>query len=337
MALPLPPDEESRLAVLLEHEILDTPGEREYDDITLLAAQICGTPISTITLIDENRQWFKSRVGLHQRETPRDISFCAHAILQPDRTLIIPDATLDDRFMANPLVTGEPGIRFYAGAPLVSKESYALGTLCVIDHEPRQLTERQIESLQALARQLSLRLELRRTTRLLERANEELKSLSLTDDLTGLYNRRGFFLLAEQQLRQYRSRESEHSMWLMIGDLDGLKQINDNFGHHQGSEAIRLGAEILRRTFRDADIIARIGGDEFAALILNTSDEIAERLPERIETNFETFNAEAGLPYKIGMSVGFVKVRNDGQTIDGMLIDADRMMYDDKRRRKSAA
>src|SRR6476660_800907 len=172
MATPRPAHEKERIAVLKEHEILDTPPEREYDDITLLASEICGTPISLISLVDDDRQWFKSSVGLHEAETPRDVAFCAHAILDPFETTIISDATKDERFASNPLVTGEPNIRFYAGAPLLSRENFALGTLCVIDSEPRQLTERQVAALQALARQLSVRLELRRTTRLLQKVNE---------------------------------------------------------------------------------------------------------------------------------------------------------------------
>lgn len=336
MAAPHPTDENERLAVLKEHEILDTPPEREYDDITLLASEICGTPISLISLVDEDRQWFKSRVGLDQIETPRDVAFCAYAILDPFETTIIRDATKDERFASNPLVTGEPHIRFYAGAPLLSKDNLALGTLCVIDSEPRQLTERQIGALQALARQLSMRLELRRTTRLLQKANEELKNLSLTDDLTGLYNRRGFFLHAEQQLRQYRSRPAENGLWIMLGDLDGLKHINDTYGHEEGSTAIRAAADILRKTFRDADIIARLGGDEFAMLMLNTQDDVAELLPERIEKNFQAYDSHAGKPYRLGISVGAVKVSADGDSsVDELLYQADMAMYSEKRLRKA--
>jgi diguanylate cyclase (GGDEF)-like protein len=337
MAVPLPPDEDARLAVLKEHEILDTLAEREYDDITLLASQICGTPISLISLIDETRQWFKSRVGLQDTETPRDLAFCAYAILDPEQTMVIEDATKDERFADNPLVTGDPGIRFYAGAPLLSKENHALGTLCVIDDKPRELTQRQIEALQALARQLSMRLELRRTARLLQKANEELKNLSLTDDLTGLYNRRGFFLHAEQQLRQFRSRETEKSMWMLIGDLDGLKQINDTYGHDEGSAAIRTAGDILRKTLREADIIARLGGDEFAAMILNTTDDVAELLPQRIDAKYELSNRESGKPYEFGMSVGLVKVaRGNDASVSEILDQADRAMYAAKRRRKGA-
>lgn len=336
MALPLPPDEKDRLAVLREHEILDTPPEREYDDITLLASQICGTPISLISFVDEDRQWFKSIVGLEESETPRGDGFCSYAILDPGETLIVNDAAADVRFASIPLVVGGPRIRFYAGTPLLSKENYALGTLSVLDNEPRSLTERQVEALQALARQLSMRLELRRTTRLLQKANEELKNLSLTDDLTGLYNRRGFFLHAEQQVRQHRSRETDHGMWLMVSDLDGLKQINDTYGHDEGSAAICTAAEILRRTLREADILARIGGDEFAALILNTLDDVAERLPDRIESNFRAYNRESGKPYEFGISVGLVRVNRDEKTpVNEMLDQADQAMYAAKRRRKS--
>ena len=189
--------------------------------------------------------------------------FALHAILDPSKMLVVKDATEDVRFADNPLVTEEPNIRFYAGTPLITHDNFALGTLCVIDYRPRELYKNQLAALEALGRQVSLRLELRRKSDLLKKANEELRNLSLMDDLTGLYNRRGFFLHAEQQLKLYRSRESERSVWVMVGDFDGLKQINDAYGHPEGSAAIIKTAEILTITFRDADILARLGGDEF--------------------------------------------------------------------------
>lgn len=180
--IPIPSDEPERLKSLKQYCILDTLSEQSYNDLTTIAAEICGTPISLISLIDENRQWFKSRYGIDATETPREYAFCAHAICQPDRMLVVPNALKDHRFANNPLVTSDPNIRFYAGAPLVTSEGLAIGTICVIDHVPRQLTRQQVEALSALSRQTMVQLELRRKTfdlqesqASLERLNQELQ------------------------------------------------------------------------------------------------------------------------------------------------------------------
>lgn len=160
MKAPLPADEPQRLEALRRYDILDSPPELIFDDLARLASHLCGTPIALISLIDIERQWFKARLGLDAAETSRDFAFCAHAILGSD-LMEVPDATVDARFFDNPLVTGDPNIRFYAGAPLISPSGYKLGTLCVIDRQPRQLTEEQREALRALSRQVIAQVEAR--------------------------------------------------------------------------------------------------------------------------------------------------------------------------------
>lgn len=157
---PIPPDETARLAALDQYEILDTLPEQVYDDLTRLAAFVCDTPTSLVSLIDSDRQWFKAKTGLDLSETPRDLAFCAHAILDQD-LLVVPDASLDERFSDNPMVVGAPNIRFYAGTPLLSPSGYAVGTLCVIDTKPHTLGPDQEKMLRALGRQVVSQLELR--------------------------------------------------------------------------------------------------------------------------------------------------------------------------------
>ena len=187
---PLPSDEDSRLKALLEYQVLDTDPESAYNDLTQIAAHICGTPISLVSLIDKDRQWFKARVGLDATETPRDVAFCAHALLQPRDLFLVEDTLEDDRFADNPLVAGEPFIRFYAGAPLVTRDGYPLGTLCVIDKSPRKLSAEQKESLMALARQVVNQLELRLHSIRLERMKRMRDRLlaMISHDLKGAFS-----------------------------------------------------------------------------------------------------------------------------------------------------
>lgn len=178
-------NEKRRLKVLWQYEVLDTIPEALFDDLTELAASICEAPIALISLVDEKRQWFKAKVGTTLTETSRDVSFCAHAIQQPD-LFIVPDATKDDRFARNPLVTSDPKIRFYAGAPLITADGYALGTLCVIDKVPRALRPEQKQALRILARHVVSQLELRRRSRELSDARQQ--NNRVAEDLARLKN-----------------------------------------------------------------------------------------------------------------------------------------------------
>jgi GAF domain-containing protein len=176
MKAPMPDNEAQRLVALREYHILDTATDKAFDDITALAAHLCRAPITMISLVDESRQWFKSKLGLNKRETPRDVAFCAHAILQSE-PLIVRDALKDTRFSDSALVTRSPHIRFYAGFPLSSPDGFALGTLCAIDRRPRQLSAEQKNAMQALSRQVMALLELRRVSAHMAEALEKLNML----------------------------------------------------------------------------------------------------------------------------------------------------------------
>jgi hypothetical protein len=169
MLVTKPSNEAARLEALEKYAILDTDPEESFDDLTLLASFICKTPIALISLVDGDRQWFKSRVGITTTETPREVAFCSTAILHSD-VLVVPDATQDERFRDNPLVVSDPHIRFYAGAPLINEEGFALGTLCVVDQTPRELAPEQKEALEALSRLVLGQLEFRRNLILLKEA-----------------------------------------------------------------------------------------------------------------------------------------------------------------------
>lgn len=206
---PMSSNESSRLKALLDYKILDTEPENAYDDLTRIASEICRTPIALVSLVDTERQWFKSRVGLDARETHRDLAFCAHAILQSD-LFVVPDTFKDQRFDDNPLVTEAPNIRFYAGTPLITPRGDAIGTLCVIDREPRDLDEGQKSALQALGRQVVSLLELRLNTDRLERMNRMRDRLlvMLSHDLKSSFHTMiGYGRALEKRIDRFSSEE----------------------------------------------------------------------------------------------------------------------------------
>lgn len=341
MKADLPDDEKLRLDALRRYDILDTEAEQAYDDITRIAAHVAGTPISLVSLVDTDRQWFKSKVGLTAAQTPREYAFCAHAILSPGTPLIVPDATRDPRFADNPLVTGAPDIRFYMGAPLVTVDKQPIGTLCVIDRVAREPSPAQIEALNALARQVISQLELRRLTRdlrlvvgereahleeleryrsQLEIANATLLERSLKDKLTGVGNRAAF----DERLTEetYRAKRYELPLSLLLIDVDHFKDYNDHFGHPAGDEALRRVARALGDV-RPSDFVARYGGEEFAVILPSTGAEMAGLTAERLRRSVEA----ASFPHRpITVSIGVATLRDACDPTE-LIAKADEALY----------
>ncbi|WP_416052586.1 diguanylate cyclase [Cupriavidus basilensis] len=316
----IPANEQLRLDTLRALNILDTSAEERFDRLTRLARRLFGVPIALVSLVDANRQWFKSCIGLSSTESPREVSFCGHAILD-DGILMVPDALLDERFHDNPLVVDAPGIRFYAGCPLSVANGSKLGTLCLIDVQPREFGEED----RALLRDLA------------HMAEQELAALQLAtmDELTLLSNRRGFSALAQHALNVCKRLDKPAT--LLFFDLDGFKGINDRFGHAEGDRALSVFAAQLRQSLRDSDVIGRLGGDEFVALLTSSDAALCQATLARLKLAMDAINEQAARGYEIAFSVGSVQfdaARHDGTA--ALLAEADAAMYANKASRKAS-
>jgi len=315
----LPENEDSRLETLKSLDVLDTEPEERFDRLTRMSRRLFGVPIALVSLVDENRQWFKSCAGLSVSETSRDISFCGHAILG-NEIFIIPDTSKDERFADNPLVLNEPHIRFYAGCPLSSKNGAKLGTLCIIDRKPRHLTEEDLETLQDLASMVEREL--------------EAVQLATLDDLTRISNRRGFMALAEHTLNLCARQNICASLAFI--DLNDFKPINDNFGHAEGDRALLAFSEQMQSFFRTTDVFARLGGDEFAIIFSNTSKKTATDVIEKFRESLDIYNHDANRGYDISFSYGIVEFDHDKHDgIDALLDDGDALMYECKKQKRN--
>jgi diguanylate cyclase (GGDEF)-like protein len=331
---PLYKNEAERLKALADYNILDTLPEQAFDDLTAIAAYICKTPIALISLVDADRQWFKSNIGLKVRETPRESAFCSYAILHPENILVIPNAMKDDRFANNPLVKSNSKIRFYAGAPLVTPNGFPIGTLCVMDTVPRQLSYQQLDALRRLTRQAIAQMELIQEVRNRKQSEIEGRQLSLTDDLTGLHNRRGFFVMAEQQLKiAHRMRLL---CWVIFIDLDGLKQINDTLGHDIGDALIVDAGRLLKQSFRNSDIVARLGGDEFIIFISSYFKD-ADSIQAYLQINIANFNQQQNRSYELSMSMGIERYSpGSNMSLEQLIARSDELMYAHKRLKRQS-
>lgn len=313
----VPSNEAERLHALRTLNILDTSHEERFDRVTRMAKRMFNVSISLVSLIDEDRQWFKSKQGLEASETPRDISFCGHAINQ-DGLFIIPNAVEDERFHDNPLVIDAPHIRFYAGYTLKIRTGLNIGTLCLIDQKPREMDSEDQQLLEDLGAMIE----------------QEIKSIQLAtlDELTLISNRRGFLSLADHSIKMCRRKQM--SMSFLLIDLNKFKIINDEFGHHEGDFVLSTFAKIMLDTFRNTDVIGRLGGDEFVAMITDSDQQNTQDILDRLAKAVAETNSSMNKPYQIEYSVGIERFDYDTEkSAEEMIKEADTAMYKHKKKR----
>ncbi len=270
---PVPVDELLRLETLRNLKLLDTNPEERFDRITRLAKKLFGTSIVLVSLVDRNRQWFKSRQGLDATETPREISFCGHAILN-DEVLVVADAKDDERFVDNPLVTGDPDIRFYAGCPLSAPDGHKVGTLCLIDSKPRGMTADELDLLRELGAMVEDEL--------------VIAGFLNVDPTTGLSNRTGFTMIGDHLLAMCRRNDVPASLLLFHRKEQGVTDVATS--SDQSDRAAVEMTQLLRATFRESDIIGRLSADHFVALLSGTRRSDITNLLQRFLSNVDKRN-----------------------------------------------
>jgi len=321
---PIPANEPARLAALRSYDILDTTSEAAFDELVALAAELTGSPIALVSLIDAERQWFKARWGLVVQETSRDLAFCAHAILTPHQVLSVPDATEDPRFADNPLVTAAPDIRAYIGVPLVDSDGYALGTLCAIDRVRRQHDARAVRTMQTLARAVVANLELRR-------AFHSSARQASTDPLTGLANRRAITEVIAAAVA------AEEPIAIIAIDLDHFKETNDAAGHAAGDALLCAASRRLQEQVRATDLVGRTGGDEFIVVLRGVSDHVeAGQVAERMRAALHLRVPHGDGSLRLGATISVALVPADADTGELALRAADEALIRAKRQARGS-
>lgn len=308
---PLPSNEAERLMALAAHNILDTPPEPGFDRLVRLAQRLFDVPVALLSLVDRDRQWFKARAGLDQEQVPRSISFCSYVVAQ-DAPMVVSDAAADPRFRANPMVSGTSGLRFYAGAPLRSRNGFVLGTLCIFDRVPRPggLRDEQLQMLEDLADLAGDELELRRLS-------VQPTRQVLYDNLTGLPNR----LLFEDRLQHqlFLAQREGRVVVVFLLDIEDFRGVNEREGWASGDCLLGGTARRLEHAFRAADTIARWGGDEFAALV--TLDD-ASALPNLIRRLGKSLAQPSAIASPVACSVGVALYPDHGDDTATLLESA---------------
>jgi diguanylate cyclase (GGDEF)-like protein len=313
-AFPIPADEEDRLRELERLGVLGSDSDIHMDRLVELASLTFAVPMAAISLVTANRQWFLSQKGLNVRETPRGVAFCAHAIMA-NGVMVVPNALEDERFRANPLVTAEPLIRFYAGAPLRSDTGHNLGTLCVIDREPKQPNPGQLRQLELLSQLVMRELELRR-------------QISLCP-VTNLPIRQRFLLTAEQEFRKAKSQGNHLS--LLLFDIDNFRSINNRWGHHAGDQVLGDLCKMGRQFLREKDFAGRLGDGEFALLLVDTPAEVALETAETLRQAVSTMpGVHIHSDVRLHISGGLTSLGPHDTTFDDLLRRAEQALHQAK-------
>ncbi len=337
----LPANEAERSAFIHDRlKILNTPLEDRFERITRMVCFLLKVPISAVSLVVDDTQWFKSIQGLNASGTARNVAFCAHTILGDD-ILVVPDARADERFHDNPLVTEDPSIRFYAGQPLTLGDGLRVGALCAIDRVPRQITDEEKQVLRDLGKLVERELisqEISESFAGLVQEIQETKRASLIDPLTRVWNRTGMGQILAREWK--RASRTQGALAVLFIDLDDFKRINDTHGHQVGDAALRHAAKFLLGALRETDVVSRWGGDEFLAVLPDCTEEGLRRICETLAENQKTLvieghDAPDGPPVQIRFSVGGATVVPGTQTLEALLERADQAMYKIKRADRS--
>ncbi len=327
----IPANEQERTTAVDALAMVYSPAEERFDRITRLACKLFDVPISLVSLISRDKQWFKSAQGLGDAETPRNMAFCAHAINRDD-LLLVEDARQHPDFKDHPAVVGDASVRFYAGQP-IQYQGQLVGTLCLVGHEPGTLSEEQKDTLRSLAgwveNELAVEALSAEQVQLLEDLDEARRD-ALIDPLTRAWNRQGMDVLLQRELAA--AQRLGAPVCLMLVDVDYYKQVNDHYGHVAGDEVLREVAQRLRSAVRPQDVVARYGGDEFLVFAAHCPPEmgqfLARRVNERVSGRPVTVDdVEIPLTLSIGVTAADAC---PGLLINRLITTADRALYDTK-------
>ena len=325
---PLPPNEALRLAAIDSFDLLHSPAEERFDRITRIAAHATHSPIALISFVGKSFQWFKSRVGFALDQTAREVSFCAHAILQ-EKPFVVQDALLDERFLDNPMVTGSPFIRFYAGIPIRLADGVLAGTLCVIDTVPRGLSDNELGILIDLGSLVESELQHERA--LVSNQPESFlmshaRRSNLLDPITGSWNRAGFEALLQVEVEHARNMDTSFALiLLMLDDFDIMLECE---GETTGAQLLVEAASRMRRVLRGGGIVTRMGADAFALLVAPCEKLALSRIQRRVRSAIECrpFLIESDKLVTMTASTGAALVSRPGFDVALALVEADRRL-----------